>query len=92
MFAASTAFSSALADFSIAWSNGREANPNSDAIVEPIGNIACKVAAQERLPVFIHRHRSLRVADSAGFRFPTLSNDGGYIRLAAETLTKAVRD
>ncbi|WP_176038087.1 HpcH/HpaI aldolase family protein [Brucella tritici] len=81
------------ADFSIAWSNGREANPNSDAIVEPIGNIARKAAAAGKIagiyspsPEFARRYIPL------GFRFLTLSNDGGYIRLAAETLTKAVRD
>ncbi len=81
------------ADFSIAWSNGREANPHSDAIVEPVANIARKAAAAGKFagiycpsPEFARRYMPL------GFHFLTLGNDSSYIRLAAETLTKAVRD
>lgn len=80
------------ADFSIAWSNGREANPNSEAIVEPIANIARKAAAAGKIagiysptPEFARRYIPL------GFRYLTLGNDGGYIRLAAETLVAAVK-
>jgi len=80
------------ADFSIAWSNGREANPNSDAIVEPISNIARKAAAAGKIagiyspsPEFARRYIPL------GFRFVTVSNEGGYLRLAAQKLVDAVR-
>ncbi|MFD1794302.1 HpcH/HpaI aldolase/citrate lyase family protein [Ochrobactrum teleogrylli] len=80
------------ADFSIAWSNGREANPNSDAIVEPISNIARKAAAAGKIagiyspsPEFARRYIPL------GFRFVTVSNEGGYLRLAAQQLVDAVR-
>ncbi|MBA8819130.1 2,4-dihydroxyhept-2-ene-1,7-dioic acid aldolase [Ochrobactrum sp. P6BS-III] len=80
------------ADFSIAWSNGREANPNSDAIVEPISNIARKAAAAGKIagiyspsPEFARRYIPL------GFRFVTVSNEGGYLRLAAQKLVDVVR-
>lgn len=80
------------ADFSIAWSNGREANPNSDAIIEPISNIARKAAAAGKIagiyspsPEFARRYIPL------GFRFVTVSNEGGYLRLAAQKLVDAVR-
>jgi len=80
------------ADFSIAWSNGREANPNSDAIVEPISNIARKAAAAGKIagiyspsPEFARRYIPL------GFRFVTVSNEGGYLRLAAQKLVDTVR-
>jgi 4-hydroxy-2-oxoheptanedioate aldolase len=80
------------ADFSIAWSNGREANPHSDAIVEPISNIARKAAAAGKIagiyspsPEFARRYIPL------GFRFATVSNEGGYLRLAAQKLVDTVR-
>ncbi|MBA8838522.1 4-hydroxy-2-oxoheptanedioate aldolase [Ochrobactrum sp. RH2CCR150] len=80
------------ADFSIAWSNGREANPNSDAIIEPISNIARKAAAAGKIagiyspsPEFARRYIPL------GFRFVTVSNEGGYLRLAAQKLVETVR-
>ncbi len=79
-------------DFSITWSNGREANPHSEDIVEPIATIARKAAAAGKVAGiycpnvdFARRYRDL------GFGFLTLGNDGGYIRLAAETLVKGVR-
>lgn len=79
-------------DFSIAWSNGREANPHAEAIVEPIATIARKAAAAGKLagiycptPDFARRYNEL------GFSFLTIANDSGYIRLAAETLVKAVK-
>ncbi len=79
-------------DFSIAWSNGREANPDSEAIVEPIATIARKAAAAGKIagiyspsPEFARRYIPL------GFHYLTLGNDDGYIRLAAETLVAAVK-
>ena len=81
------------ADFSIAWSNGREANPNSDAIVEPVSNIARKaIAAGKIAGIYSPTAEFARRYIPLGFRFLTLSNEVGYIRAAAETLTKAIRD
>lgn len=81
------------ADFSIAWSNGREANPHSDAILEPISVIARKAAAAGKIagiysptPDFAKRYIPL------GFHFLTLGSDRGYLSLAAQTLVSAVRD
>lgn len=80
------------ADFSIAWSNGREANPDSEAIVEPLTIIARKAAAAGKLagiycptPDFARRYEAL------GYRFLTLGNDSGYLKMAAQTLVNAVR-
>ena len=80
------------ADFSIAWSNGREANPNSEAIVEPIANIARKAAAAGKFAgIYSPTSEFARRYIPLGFQFLTLDNEVGYIRLAAETLVKAVR-
>ncbi len=61
--------------------------------MEPIGNIARKaIAAGKIAGIYSPTAEFARRYIPLGFRFLTLSNDGGYIRLAAETLTKAVRD
>jgi 4-hydroxy-2-oxoheptanedioate aldolase len=79
-------------DFSIAWSNGREANPHSDAIVEPVTTIARKAAAAGKLAgIYCPTADFARRYKALGFGFLTVGNDGGYIRMAAETLIKAVR-
>ncbi len=77
-------------DFSIAWSNGLEVDPQSKSIVEPITTIARKAEAAGKIagiyassPEFARRYIPL------GFRFVTLGSEGTYLRLAAETLVKA---
>lgn len=80
------------ADFSIAWSNGREVNPHSDTIFEPISTIARKAIDAGKLagiysPSVDFACRYI----PQGFGFVTIGSDGGYISLGAETLVNAVK-
>lgn len=77
------------ADFSIAWSNGREANPFSEAIVEPLTQIAKKAAACNKLAgiyapdaAFAKRYNAL------GFRFVTLASDQAYLADGAAAMLR----
>ncbi|KXF77470.1 2,4-dihydroxyhept-2-ene-1,7-dioic acid aldolase [Paramesorhizobium deserti] len=79
-------------DFSIAWSNGRESNPASDALVEPLTEIARKASAVGKLagiyapnPDFARRYNPL------GYRFITVSHDTSYIQLGAKALVDAIK-
>ncbi|MBB2970594.1 HpcH/HpaI aldolase/citrate lyase family protein [Mesorhizobium sp. RMAD-H1] len=79
-------------DFSIAWSNGRESNPASETLVEPLTEIARKAAAIGKLagiyapnPDFARRYTPL------GYRFITVSHDTSYIRLGAQALVDAIK-
>ncbi|PRD41091.1 2,4-dihydroxyhept-2-ene-1,7-dioic acid aldolase [Phyllobacterium phragmitis] len=79
-------------DFSIAWSNGRESNPGSEALVEPLTEIARKATAAGKLagiyaldPAFARRYAPL------GFRFITVSHDTSYIQMGARALVDAIK-
>nr|WP_254799275.1 HpcH/HpaI aldolase/citrate lyase family protein [Falsochrobactrum sp. TDYN1] len=80
------------ADFSIAWSNGREANPDSEAIIEPVTTIARKAAAAGKFAgIYSPTAEFARRYIPLGFQFLTLSTDGGYIRLGAQTIIDDIR-
>ncbi|CAN7324897.1 MULTISPECIES: HpcH/HpaI aldolase family protein [Brucella] len=80
------------ADFSIAWSNGREANPDSEVIIEPVSTIARKAAAAGKFAgIYSPSAEFARRYIPLGFQFLTLGNDSGYLRLGAKTLVDAVR-
>ncbi|MDM7851650.1 HpcH/HpaI aldolase family protein [Pseudochrobactrum kiredjianiae] len=78
------------ADFSIAWSNGFEANPYSEDIVEPLTKISQRAAAHNKLAgiyapdsAFAKRYHAL------GYRFITLASDRGYLAAGAAAMLKA---
>ncbi|MFC4625990.1 HpcH/HpaI aldolase/citrate lyase family protein [Daeguia caeni] len=79
-------------DFSIAWSNGREVDPNSESIVEPITEIASKAAAAGKIAgIYSGSAEFARHYIERGFRFVTVGNDKAYLCMAAEALVKATR-
>ncbi|PWL18040.1 2,4-dihydroxyhept-2-ene-1,7-dioic acid aldolase [Falsochrobactrum shanghaiense] len=79
-------------DFSIAWSNGLEANPSSEAIIEPVTAIARKAAAAGKFAgIYAPTAEFARRYIPLGFQFLTLSTDGGYIRLGAQTIVDDIR-
>lgn len=75
------------ADFSIAWSNGREANPFSEAIVEPLALIAKKAAASNKLAgIYAPNVAFAKRYNALGFRFITLASDKGYLATGANAM------
>lgn len=79
-------------DFSIGWSNGREANPNSEAIAEPLALIASKAASAGKIAgiyapdaAFAIRYRSL------GYHLIALSSDSQYLAAGAQALLKQLK-
>lgn len=78
------------ADFSIAWSNGREANPSSEAIVEPLTQIAKKAAASNKLAgIYAPDIAFAKRYNAQGFNFITLASDKGYLTAGANTMLEA---
>ena len=78
------------ADFSIAWSNGREANPLSEDIVEPLTRIAQKAAASNKLAgIYAPKSAFAKRYNALGFRFITLASDRGYLAAGASAMLKA---
>lgn len=79
-------------DFSIAWSNGREANPDSPDIVEPITMIAQKAAAAGKFAgIYAPNVQFARKYIEIGFRFVTFATETAYLQLAAEKITGDIR-
>lgn len=78
------------ADFSIAWSNGREANPFSEAIVEPLTQIAKKAAASNKLAgIYAPDTNFAKRYQALGFNLITLASDKGYLMAGAATMLDA---
>ncbi|HWD11924.1 HpcH/HpaI aldolase/citrate lyase family protein [Pseudochrobactrum sp. sp1633] len=78
------------ADFSIAWSNGREANPFSEAIVEPLTQIAKKAAASNKLAgIYAPNSAFAKRYQALGFSFVTLASDRGYLAAGASAMLNA---
>ncbi len=78
------------ADFSIAWSNGREANPHSEAIAEPLSQIAKKAAASHKLAgIYAPDIAFAKRYNAMGFRLITLASDKAYLSAGADAMLQA---
>ena len=78
------------ADFSIAWSNGYEANPLSEDIVEPLTKIAQKAAAKNKLAgIYAPNSGFAKRYNALGFSFITLASDKAYLAAGASAMLKA---
>lgn len=78
------------ADFSIAWSNGFEANPFSEDIVEPLTHIAHRAAAYNKLAgIYAPNSAFAKRYHALGYRFVTLASDSGYLAAGAAAMLKA---
>lgn len=78
------------ADFSIAWSNGREANPHSQAIAEPLRQIAQKAAASNKIAgIYAPDIAFAKRYNASGFRFVTLASDKAYLSAGVNAMLQA---
>lgn len=74
-------------DFSVGWSGGKEANPSSPEIIEPLTTIAEKARDAHLIAgVYCPNSTFAKRYQSLGYQFMTLSNDKAMIGEAARTI------
>jgi 4-hydroxy-2-oxoheptanedioate aldolase len=80
------------ADFSIGWSNGTEVDPGSEAIIEPLTQIAAKAKAAGKLagiyapgPVLAKRFAGL------GYSYLPLAVDTAYLTMGVQSLLDGLK-
>jgi 4-hydroxy-2-oxoheptanedioate aldolase len=79
-------------DFSIAWSNGAEVDASSQAIIEPLKEIAAKAHAAGKLcGIYAADAILAKRFTGLGFTYVPLSVDTGYLQLGVKTLLAAVK-
>ncbi|ATU91341.1 HpcH/HpaI aldolase family protein [Phyllobacterium zundukense] len=79
-------------DFSIAWSNGAEVDAGSEAIIEPLTQIAAKAKAAGKLCGIYAATPSLaKRFVGLGYTYIPLSVDTAYVTLGVQSLLDAVK-
>ncbi|QND53336.1 2,4-dihydroxyhept-2-ene-1,7-dioic acid aldolase [Phyllobacterium sp. 628] len=79
-------------DFSIAWSNGAEVDAGSQAIIEPLKEIAAKARAAGKLcGIYAANAELAKRFTGLGFTYLPLSVDTAYLQVGAQTLLEAVK-
>jgi 4-hydroxy-2-oxoheptanedioate aldolase len=80
------------ADFSIGWSNGAEVDAGSQAIIEPLREIAAKARAAGKLcGIYAPNAELAKRFTGLGFTYVPISVDTAYLQLGVQTLLAAVR-